>query len=93
MHKWKLERFYCHFITFFFFFLFGEFLETFEKNQISDIFIMKAIEYQRVQVQTLHGLGHSVRLIMAETGKSKSFVERWISRDTIDRHPVSGRPL
>ena len=68
-------------------------METFEKNHISDIFIMKAIEYQRVLVQTLHDLGHSNRLIMAETGKSKSFVQRWISRDTIDRHPGSGRPL
>ena len=52
---------------------------------------MKQSEFSRMRIQVLHELGHSIRLIMQETGKSKSFVERWIRRPNVTRHSGTGK--
>ena len=52
---------------------------------------MKHSLFSRMRVQILHELGHSIRVIAEETGKPKSFVERWIRRPEVGRHPGTGQ--
>ena len=54
---------------------------------------MKHSERSRIEAQLLHMHGHSVRQICLDTGRAKSFVQRWVSRPAVERRDGSGRPL